>query len=207
MVHLPAINTPQFDWALNKTGQRPQPVPPIFQPEVPARAIAFAAENPDSREIWVGFSTIKAIVGNTLMPGLLDHYLAKKGYRGQLTGEPLPPNAPANLFKTVDGNYRAHGRFDDKARAVSWEMFTRRHRNAAMAGILGLTLVGLAGLLRARSQSNSNSSGHSVFGPATAAGGVVGEAQPIEKQQPEEPTAGKDPFERRRTFQPHEQHE
>lgn len=209
MVHLPAINTPQFDWALNKTGQRPQPVPPIFQPEVPARAIAFAAENPDNREIWVGLSTIKAIVGNILMPGLLDHYLAKKGYSGQLTGEPLPPDPPANLFKTVDGNYGAHGRFDDKARAVSWEMFTRRHRNAAIAGILGLTLVGLAGLLRARSQSNSNSSssGHSVFGPATATGGVVGEAQPVEKQQPEEATAGEDPFERRRTFQPHEQHE
>ena len=85
MVHLPAVNTPQFDWALNKTGRKTQPVPPIFQPEVPARAIVFAAENPHRREIWVGFSTVKAIVGNALMPGLLDHYLAKAGYNGQLT--------------------------------------------------------------------------------------------------------------------------
>ncbi len=168
MVHLPAVNTPQFDWALNKTGQRPQPVPPIFQPEVPARAIAFAAENPDNREIWVGFSTIKAIVGNTLMPGILDHYLAKKGYSGQLTGDPLPPDAPANLFETVDGDYGAHGRFDDKARAVSWEMFTRRHRNTAIAAVAGLAAVGLLGLLRARGgpKSQSTPTKNSVFGPA-----------------------------------------
>lgn len=150
MVHLPAVNTPQFDWALNKTGQRAQPVPPIFQPEVPARAIAYAAENPDTREIWVGFSTIKAIVGNMLIPGLLDRYLAKFGYTGQLSDEALPPNAPANLFETVNGNYGAHGRFDAQARSVSWEMFTRRHRNAALATIAGLATIGLAGLFRGR---------------------------------------------------------
>ncbi len=208
MVHLPAVNTPQFDWALNKTGQRPQPVPPIFQPEVPARAIAFAAENPDNREIWVGFSTIKAIVGNTLMPGLLDHYLAKKGYSGQLTGEPLPPDAPANLFRTVDGNYGAHGRFDDKARDVSWEMFTCRHRDMAMAAVLGLVGLGLAALLRGRSRSNSNtrSPGKSVFGPAPPRG-IVREAQSVEEQQPKETAAGEYPFERGRPLQPHEQHE
>ena len=149
MVHLPAINTPQFDWALNKLGRRTQPVPPIFQPEVPARAIAFAAEHPHRREIWVGFSTVKAIVGNSLMPGLLDHYLAQAGYDGQLTAEPKPAGAPANLFRTVDGEFGAHGRFDDRARGHSFEMFTSRHRNAAAAGLLGLMLVGAVGLLRA----------------------------------------------------------
>jgi NAD(P)-dependent dehydrogenase (short-subunit alcohol dehydrogenase family) len=147
MVHLPAVNTPQFDWALNKIGRRTQPVPPIFEPEVPARAIVFAAENPHHREIWVGMSTIKAIIGNALIPGLLDRYLAKAGYKGQLTSEPLPPDAPANLFKSVDGDFRAHGRFDDRARSVSWEMFTRRHANAAAAVLLALTAAGFTGLL------------------------------------------------------------
>jgi NAD(P)-dependent dehydrogenase (short-subunit alcohol dehydrogenase family) len=148
MVHLPAINTPQFDWALNKTGQKTQPVPPIFQPEVPAQAMVFAAENPHRREIWVGFSTVKAIVGNALIPGLLDRYLAKAGYNGQLTDEPKPRDAPANLFKTVDGKFGAHGRFDDRARTGSWEMFTSRHRNAVTAGLLGLLFVGATALAR-----------------------------------------------------------
>jgi NADP-dependent 3-hydroxy acid dehydrogenase YdfG len=148
MVHLPAVNTPQFDWALNKTGQKTQPVPPIFQPEVPARAIVFAAENPHRREIWVGFSTVKAIVGNALMPGLLDRYLAKAGYNGQLTDEPKPRDAPANLFTTVEGKFGAHGRFDARARTGSWEMFTSRHRNALTAGLLGLLFVGAAALAR-----------------------------------------------------------
>jgi short-subunit dehydrogenase len=152
MVHLPAVNTPQFEWALNKTGQRPQPVPPIFQPEVPARAIVYAAANPDHRELWVGFSTVKAIVGNALMPGMLDRYLAGAGYQGQLSGEPLPPDAPANLFATVDGNFGAHGRFDDRARTHSWEMFTSRHRDAVVVGGLGLLLAGLAVLLRGASR-------------------------------------------------------
>jgi NAD(P)-dependent dehydrogenase (short-subunit alcohol dehydrogenase family) len=149
MVHLPAVNTPQFDWALNKLGRRTQPVPPIFQPEVPARAIVFAAENPYRREVWVGFSTVKAIVGNALMPGLLDHYLAKAGYNGQLTDEPQPSDAPANLFETVDGDFGAHGRFDARARTGSWEMFTSRHRNAVAVTLLGLLCVGAAALLRA----------------------------------------------------------
>jgi NAD(P)-dependent dehydrogenase (short-subunit alcohol dehydrogenase family) len=149
MVHLPAVNTPQFDWALNKTGQKTQPVPPIFQPEIPARAIVFAAENPHRREVWVGFSTVKAIVGNALVPGLLDRYLAKSGYCGQLTGEPLPPDAPTNLFETVDGDFGAHGRFDDRARAVSWEMLTSRHRDATAIALLALLLVGAATLLGA----------------------------------------------------------
>lgn len=148
MVHLPAVNTPQFDWALNKTGRKTQPVPPIFQPEVPAQAMVFAAENPHRREIWVGFSTVKAIVGNALIPGLLDRYLAKAGYDGQLTSEPKPQNAPANLFKTVDGNFGAHGRFDVGARTGSWEMFTSRHRGAVTAGLLGLLFVGASTLLR-----------------------------------------------------------
>ncbi|HZT90393.1 MAG TPA: SDR family oxidoreductase [Stellaceae bacterium] len=144
MVHLPAVNTPQFDWALNKMGKRAQPVPPIYQPEVPARAIAAAALNPDRREYWVGASTVMAITGNKIAPGALDHYLAKNGYSSQLTDEATPANAPNNLFETVDGDYGAHGRFDDKARSTSLQALVDRHRGATAIGILGLCCLGFA---------------------------------------------------------------
>lgn len=137
MVDLPAVNTPQFDWAMNKTGRRPQPVPPIFQPEVPARAIYFAATH-KRRDVWVGWPTIKAILANRIAPGLLDRYLAKAGYSGQLTDEREPADAPANLFEPVLGPYGAHGRFDARARNASLEMFTERHR---MALLVTLALV------------------------------------------------------------------
>ncbi|HZK92209.1 MAG TPA: SDR family oxidoreductase [Stellaceae bacterium] len=149
MVHLPAINTPQFDWALNKMGKRPQPVPPIFQPEVPARAIVDAGLHPRRREVWVGLPTVKAIIANKLAPGLLDRYLAKAGYSGQLTDEPLPADAPVNLFKTADGDYGAHGRFDDRAHAISYEAVAARHRGAIALALLGLG-IGLAGLFGRR---------------------------------------------------------
>ena len=139
MVDLPAVNTPQFDWALNKMGRKAQPVPPIYQPEVPARAIVFAATH-RRRQIWVGFPTVKAILANRIAPGLIDRYLASAGYKGQITDEPVSPNAPANLFEPVPGNYAAHGRFDDRARSGSWEMFTDRHR-AAFWAAAGLGLV------------------------------------------------------------------
>ena len=148
MVHLPAVNTPQFDWALNKTGRRPQPMPPIYQPELPARAIFFAATHPQRREIWVGMSTVMTIVANKLAPGLLDRYLARNGYSGQLTDEALPEHAPANLFETAPGDYAAHGRFDDAARERSWEMLASRHRGVMLAGLTGL--AALAGFLACR---------------------------------------------------------
>lgn len=138
MVHLPAVNTPQFEWALNKMPTRPQPVPPIFQPEVPARAIVFAAFN-RRRELWVGFPTVLAILANRIAPGLLDHYLAKVGYSGQLTTEKKVPHAPANLFQTVQGPYGAHGRFDAIAQNASYEFFASRHRTALGMGLFVLS--------------------------------------------------------------------
>ena len=148
MVDLPAVNTPQFDWALNKMGRKAMPVPPIFQPEVPARAIYFAAMHP-RRQIWVGFPTVRAILANRIAPGWIDRYLAKAGYSGQLTAQPLPPDAPNNLFKPVPGAYGAHGRFDGQARPRSWEMFTSRHRDAVFATAL-LTLAAGATYLTKR---------------------------------------------------------
>ena len=143
MVDLPAINTPQFDWSLNKTGRKAKPVAPIFQPEVAARAIVFAATN-HRRDIWLGLPTIKAILANRIAPGLLDRYLARIGYDGQLTEQALPTDAPSNLFNAVPGDYGAHGRFDSLASDVTLTMFTERHRAALWAGAVGL--VGLLGL-------------------------------------------------------------
>ena len=146
MVHLPAVNTPQFDWALNKMGKRARPVAPVFQPEVVAHAIHFAATH-RRREVWVGFSTVKAILGNRVAPGLIDHYLAKVGYSGQLSDERLPLDAPSNLYEPAPGHATAHGRFDDQARTSSWEMFTDRHRSVAVAGVAALGLLALRALL------------------------------------------------------------
>lgn len=142
IVDLPAVNTPQFDWAMNKTGYRPQPVPPIYQPEVPARAIYFAATH-KRRDVWVGWPTVKAILANRIVPGFLDRYLAEAGYSGQLTDESEPADAPVNLFEPVPGPYGARGRFDARARDVSWEVFTDRHRTAvfvALALVAGAVL-------------------------------------------------------------------
>ena len=135
-VDLPAVNTPQFDWAMNKMGTKAKPVAPIYEPEVPARAIFFAATH-RRREIWLGFPTIKAILANRIAPGLIDRYLASAGYTGQLSDEVLPADAPANLFEPVKGNYGARGRFDSQSRTSSWAMFSDRHRTAfwAAAGI------------------------------------------------------------------------
>jgi len=132
MVDLPAVNTPQFDWAMNKMGEKAKPVAPIYQPEVPARAIFFAATH-RRREVWVGFPTVKAILANRIAPGWIDKYLAKAGYIGQLTHEKLGEDAPANLFEPVPGDYGAHGRFDARSKTGSWEMFTDRHRTAFWA--------------------------------------------------------------------------
>jgi len=146
-VDLPAVNTPQFDWARNKMGRKAQPVPPIYQPEVPARAIYFGAFHP-RRQIWVGFPTVKAILGNRVAPGLIDRYLAEAGYTGQLTDQPSDPWAPGNLFAPVPGPYGAHGRFDDRARTGSWEMFTSRHRYAAAVVAAAGVLAGVGMLMR-----------------------------------------------------------
>jgi hypothetical protein len=127
MVDLPAVNTPQFDWSLNKMGKKAKPVAPIYQPEVAARAIFFAATH-RRRQIWVGFPTVKAILANRIAPGLIDKYLAKAGYSGQLTHEPLGQDAPSNLYEPAPRDYGAHGRFDARSKDGSWEMFTERHR-------------------------------------------------------------------------------
>ena len=102
MVQLPALNTPQFTWSRAKLPRAPQPVPPIFQPEVAADAIVWAARHP-RRELMVGWPTVRAIVGNAIAPGLADRYLARNGYDAQQTDEPVDPDRPDNLFEPVAG--------------------------------------------------------------------------------------------------------
>jgi NAD(P)-dependent dehydrogenase (short-subunit alcohol dehydrogenase family) len=147
MVQMPALNTPQFDWARNKTGRRAQPVPPIFQPEVAAAAIVYAAFA-RRREIYVGGSTLKAIVANKIMPGLLDRYLARNN-AGQLSREPADPERPGNLFAPASGRHGAHGRFDREARAHSLELWTSLHRGWLYTGI-GLAAAAAAAWLTSR---------------------------------------------------------
>ncbi len=145
MVQLPAVNTPQFDWALNKMEHKARPVPPIFQPEVPAEAIVFAAFNP-RREIWLGLPTWQAILANRIAPGLIDKYLANYGYSSQMRSDPEPADAPANLFQTVPGRQGAHGSFDNKATDTAWTLWADEHRGtviAAASAFLGALCLGV----------------------------------------------------------------
>jgi NAD(P)-dependent dehydrogenase (short-subunit alcohol dehydrogenase family) len=115
MVQLPAVNTPQFDWCVNRMPAMAQPVPPIFQPEIIAEALHRASRHP-RREIFLGWSAVKAILGTQIVPGLADRYLARRGYEGQFTRE-RNEHPPSNLFEPVSGTHAAHGRFDDAARS------------------------------------------------------------------------------------------
>ena len=146
MVHLPAINTPQFEWVKSRLPGRPQPVPPIFQPEVAARSIVWASKH-RRRELWVGWPTFKAIVGNRLIPGILDKYLAKHGYESQQTSEPVPPDRQNNLHQPVAGKHSAHGRFDTRATTRSGFTWLATHRGLALAAVL-VTTLGVAVSLR-----------------------------------------------------------
>ena len=115
MVQLPAINTPQFDWARNKLGKRVQPVPPIHDPDVAARAI-FSVVKRTPRELWLGAASLKAIVGTCLMPGLLDRLLARNAYSGQMTNEDDDHQRPDNLFEPQEPLHRNRGRFSGRSR-------------------------------------------------------------------------------------------
>ncbi len=133
MVQLPALNTPQFDMVRSRLPRHPQPVPPIYQPEVAARAIVTAARRPARREWWVGASTALTLLGNAVVPGAADRYLARTGFDSQQTDEPVAADRPDNLFEPLPGERSVHGDFDDRAHGHSaqWEM--TRHR-LALAG-------------------------------------------------------------------------
>lgn len=147
MVQMPALNTPQFNWVKSLLPNKAQPVPPIYQPEVAARAILWASRH-DRREIWVGLPTLQAILGNKLFPGLLDHYLAHGGYKSQQRDEPEDPNRPHNLWHPVEGKHATHGDFDAKARSWSPQLWTNLHRGWIGAAVLALAVALAGGILR-----------------------------------------------------------
>jgi short-subunit dehydrogenase len=131
-VHLPAMHTPQFRQVRSKLDHEPQPVPPIFQPEVAARAIVRAAEHP-RREYWVGMSTVAAILGQRLVPGLLDRYLARTGYSSQQTSQRSAPDRRDNLEAPMPGDLGVHGDFSDRAKQRSPQAWATAHRRALLA--------------------------------------------------------------------------
>jgi NAD(P)-dependent dehydrogenase (short-subunit alcohol dehydrogenase family) len=141
MVHLSAFNTPQFDWGKTCLDKQPQPLPPIFQPEIAARAIVWSSRH-RRRELWVGFPAVKAILGTRVVPGMLDRLLASRAYSGQHTDQPLPAGRKDNLYAPVPGDHGAHGRFDARAGAFSWQFWLTTHR-WGMVVVAGLLLLGV----------------------------------------------------------------
>lgn len=144
-VQLPAVNTPHFSWSRAKLPRTPQPVPPIFQPEVIADAVLYAAKH-DRREIHVAWPTVKAIIGEKIVAGLADRYLAKHGYEDQESSEPLEANRRDNLYAPLPGDHGAHGTFDARARSSSIEWWLAKNRSALVGAVIATVALALAGL-------------------------------------------------------------
>lgn len=146
VIHMPAMNTPQFTWVKSRLPNLPRPVPPIYEPEVGARVVLHAALAPSPRrEYWVGGSTVEAIVGQKLIPGLLDLYLGKTGYKAQQRDEPDSPDRPNNVWHPVSTSLGAHGPFDGKSRSFSLGAEVSKHRGWFL---FGCGLVGAAFCVR-----------------------------------------------------------
>ncbi|MEV6638926.1 SDR family oxidoreductase [Amycolatopsis sp. NPDC051371] len=153
MVQMPAVNTPQFSWVRSKLPDHAQPVPPIYQPEVAAKAVLYAADHPRRREYWVGGSTVGTLIANAVAPGILDRYLAKTGFKSQQTGEAKPADQPSNLWAPADRSrdYGAHGEFDAESTPRSFQLWASKHHSLLAAGGSALAATALAVWRRARS--------------------------------------------------------
>jgi NAD(P)-dependent dehydrogenase (short-subunit alcohol dehydrogenase family) len=149
VVQMPAVNTPQFSWVRSKLPHHPQPVPPIYQPEVAARGVVYAADHPGRREYWVGASTAATLAANKIVPALLDRYLARTGYSSQQTSEPADPDRPENLMQPVDGaagtDHGAHGSFDDRSHGRSAQLWVSHH--PAISALAGCGAVAAAAVV------------------------------------------------------------
>jgi NAD(P)-dependent dehydrogenase (short-subunit alcohol dehydrogenase family) len=148
-VHMPALNTPQFDWVRTRLDRRPQPVPPIFQPEVAADAIHWAAHH-DRPILFVGWPTVKTVLGQRVSSRFLDYYLAHNGFESQQTDEPEDPDRPDNLFEPAPGDYAAHGRFGNRSRDHSAQLWATKHRWLLAA--VGAVAAAAAGVLAAHEE-------------------------------------------------------
>jgi hypothetical protein len=146
VVQMPAVNTPQFGWVRSRLPNDPQPVPPIYQPEVAARAVVYAADHPGRKQYWVGASTAATILANRLAPALLDRYLARTGYRSQQTAEAAQPGRPDNLIVPVDGadgdDHGAHGGFDDRSHDRCLQLWLSQHARTSSAVLAGTAVAG-----------------------------------------------------------------
>lgn len=146
MVELPALNTTQFSFVKSRLPNKPRPMGAIYQPEVAADAIVYAAEH-NRREMFVGFSSMKAILGNKIAPWYADHVLAKDGYKGQQTNEPEDPNRRDNLWEPIPGDHGSHGSFDAQAYDNSEQLWISKNRKYILGGLLAVG-VGALALLR-----------------------------------------------------------
>jgi NAD(P)-dependent dehydrogenase (short-subunit alcohol dehydrogenase family) len=144
MVQLPGLNTPQFDWIRAKLPGKPRPIGAVYQPEIAARAIYFAAHT-DRKEIEVGYPAAKAIWGDKFLSSYLDKYLAKVGFKGQQSEEPVSPDRKDNLFEPVEGDFAAHGRFDSEATDSSAELWATMHKKQLGLGALGVAAAAAVG--------------------------------------------------------------
>lgn len=148
MVQLPGLNTPQFNWNLNKMGEHPMPVPPIFQPELPARAIAFLAEHP-RRNMWVGLPTAMTILGERVAPKLLDLYLGRSGVKSQQNGQDLPRwGDNLRTPRDAEADRGAHGAFDEQAHEKDPVLWMSVHRRVLVGGAAAMGLLALASATR-----------------------------------------------------------
>jgi short-subunit dehydrogenase len=155
MVHLPGVNTPQFDWARNRLERKPQPAPPVYQPEVAARAIVKAADE-GVRELFVGKSTLQLFLGSIVAPGFLERVMAASAYDAQQSAEEEGGGRPDNLFAPAPGHHAAHGRFDDRARAQGLVVSSKTLRRGTFAGgalLMLLTGACLGALMRSAAPS------------------------------------------------------
>lgn len=153
LAQMPAVNTPQFSWVLSRLRRRPQPVPPIYQPQLVARSVIHAADYPRRKQYWVGDSTVATLLAQKFAAPLLDRYLARTGYDSQQTGERIDGQAPDNLWRPVDaepGTDRgATGRFGDVSHAHSPQIWSSRHPRLIAGAAAALGVAG-AGVLAAR---------------------------------------------------------
>ena len=142
LVHMPAMNTPQFDWARRRLRHEPQPVPPINDPQACAKAVLWAARHPHLREVWVGKATLQAILGNRLVPGIMDHVMAKKAFDGQFE-RPAPDDyREGNLFAPVPDPHRIKGHFTDREeRKVLWIGTSAIREGLVLAGLLAIFVL------------------------------------------------------------------
>jgi NAD(P)-dependent dehydrogenase (short-subunit alcohol dehydrogenase family) len=146
VVQMPAVNTPQFSWVRSRLPNHPQPVPPIYQPEVAARGVLYAADHPRRRQYWVGASTAATLLANRVVPAALDRYLARTGYAAQQTAQPAEPGRPDNLMQPVDGgsghDFGPHGAFDDRSHDRSPQLWMSQHAGVSAGAVAGVAVIG-----------------------------------------------------------------